>query len=77
MKPAIMGLLAVLALIAMAYFAYLAWRADALADVLMRRGYAARGWTQARLSARMRLLGIFGVLVAVAAVSLALTNMVA
>ncbi len=53
MKPAIMALLAVLALVAMAYFVYMIRRADALADVLMRRGYEARGWTQKRLSARM------------------------
>ena len=76
MKPAIMALLAILALVAMAYFAYVAWRADALAEVLMRRGYEARGWTQPRLSARMRLLGIVGVLVALAAVALAVSKMV-
>ncbi len=77
MKPAIMALLAVLALVAMAYFVYMIRRADALADVLMRRGYEARGWTQKRLSARMRLLGILGVAVAVAAVVLAAIKMVA
>jgi hypothetical protein len=66
-----MLLLAVLELVALGYFAFMAWRAEGLATILMRGGYEARGWTQARLASRLRLLGIAGIVVAVAAMGIA------
>lgn len=66
-----MLLLAVLELVALAYFAYVIWRAEGLASILMRGGYEARGWTQPKLASRLRLLGIVGVVVAVAAMGIA------
>ena len=75
-RPALMALLGVLALVALAYFALVAWRAEALAAVLLRGGYEARGWTQERLATRLRILGVIGVVVAVAAVAVAVSKMV-
>jgi hypothetical protein len=66
-----MALLAVVELVALAYFILVIVRAEALAAILLRAGYAARGWTLARLVSRLRLLGVIGVVVAVAAVVIA------
>lgn len=66
--PVILGLLA---LVALAYFALIAWRAEEFAGALLHRGWDKRGWTQPRLALRLRLIGIAGVAVAVAAVGLA------
>jgi hypothetical protein len=71
-----MIMLAVLELIALAYFVFMTWRADALAAVLLRRGYGARGWTQERLTRRLRLLGVVGATVALAAVVIAIAKVV-
>ena len=77
MSPAVMGFLAVLALVALLYFSLVVSRAQELASVLMRRGYEARGWTLARLAARLRLLGVVGVVVALAAIAVAVMKIVA
>ena len=69
-----MLLLAVLELVALAYFAFMIWRAEGLATILMRGGYEARGWTQEKLASRLRMLGIIGVVVAVAAMGIAATK---
>jgi hypothetical protein len=69
-----MLLLAVLELVALGYFAFMVWRAEGLATILMRGGYEARGWTQARLASRLRLLGIVGIIAAVAAMVIAATK---
>jgi hypothetical protein len=70
-RPALMVLLAVLELVALAYFLLVFWRAEALAAILLRGGYGARGWTQARMASRLRLLGAAGALVALVAVVIA------
>ena len=75
-RPALMALLGVLALVALAYFALIVWRAESLAAVLLRGGYGARGWTQARLVSRLRLLGAVGVIAALAAVVVAVSKIV-
>ena len=75
-KTVIMVMMASLELVALAYFALVVWRAEALAAVLMRRGYEARGWTQARLTSRLRLLGVVGVVIAVVAVVIAVTKII-
>ena len=73
-RPALMVFLGVLELVALAYFALVIWRAEALAAILLRGGYAAKGWTLPRLASRLRLLGIVGVVVAVAAIVIALAK---
>jgi hypothetical protein len=75
-RPALMVLLAVLELVALAYFVFMVWRADGLAEVLLRRGYEQRGWTRERLAARLRVLGIVGILVALGAIGVAVVKMV-
>jgi len=70
-SPLIPVILGVLALVALAYFALIAWRADEFAAALLHRGWDKRGWTQPRLALRLRLVGVAGVVVAVAAVGLA------
>jgi hypothetical protein len=75
-RPVLMIFLGVLELVALAYFALVIWRAEALAAVLLRGGYAAKGWTLPRLASRLRLLGIVGVVVAVAAIVIALAKVV-
>lgn len=70
-RPVLMALLAVLELVALAYFAFVILRAEGLAAILMRGGYEARGWTQAKLASRLRLLGAMGIVVAIAAVVIA------
>lgn len=65
------GTMAVLAAIALAYFVLIVRSAPTFADVLLRRGYEARGWNRERLSARLRLLGVIGAVVAAAAIVLA------
>jgi hypothetical protein len=68
--------LGVLELVALAYFALVIFRAEALAAILLRGGYAARGWTLPRLASRLRLLGVVGVVIALAAVVIAVTKVV-
>jgi hypothetical protein len=75
-RPALMVFLGVLELVALAYFALVIWRAETLAAILMRGGYAARGWTLPRLASRLRVLGVVGAVVAVAAVVIAVTKVV-
>ena len=75
-RPGLMVFLGVLELVALAYFALVIWRAEALAAILLRGGYGARGWTEARLASRLRLLGVAGVVVAVAAVVIAGTKVI-
>jgi hypothetical protein len=75
-RPALMVLLSLLALLTLAYFVFVLLRADALADVLLRARYGERGWTQARLASRLRLLGTAGILVAIAALAIAVTKIV-
>ena len=75
-RPALMVLLSLLALVALAYFAFVFLRAEALAAVLLRARYGERGWTQARLAARLRLLGIAGILVAIVALVIAAMKIV-
>jgi len=70
-RPAIMILMGVLELFALAYFALVIWHAEALAAVLLRRGYEARGWTATRLASRLRFIGIAGAAVAIAAMVIA------
>ena len=76
-RPALMMLLGALALFALAYFALVAWRAEVLARILLRRGYQARGWTETRLALRLRIVGVVGAVVALAAVTLAVSKIVA
>ena len=71
-----MVLLGVLELVALAYFALVIWRAESLAAILLRRGYKDRGWTEARLAWRLRLLGVLGVALAIAAIAIAATKVV-
>jgi hypothetical protein len=71
-----MLLLIVLDLVALAYFAFVIWRADGLATILLRSRYSERGWTQARMTSRLRLLGSVGVAVAVVTAGIAVTKMV-
>jgi hypothetical protein len=75
-RPALMVLLSLLALVTLAYFVFVFLRADALAAVLLRARYGERGWTQARLASRLRLLGTAGILVAIAALAIAVTKIV-
>ncbi len=70
-SPVVPVILGVLALVAAAYFALIAWRADSFASALLHRGWAEKGWTQARLTARLRVLGVVGVLVSLGAMGLA------
>jgi hypothetical protein len=60
-----------LAVIALAYFGLLAAQPQAIARILLSRGYAERGWTQERLAGRVRVLAILGAVVALAAIVLA------
>jgi hypothetical protein len=73
---AIMAFSAFLAALALAYFALMAARPVPLARVLLRRGYESRGWNEARLSLRVRIVGIAGAVVAVAAILLAIVKFV-
>ena len=70
------ALAGVVAAVVFAYFALMAGRPDALARVLLRRGNEAKGWTEERLSIRVRLLGILGAFVALAAILLAIVRIV-
>jgi len=76
-RPAIMIVMGVLELVALAYFALIIWHAEALAAVLLRRGYEARGWTAARLTSRLRFIGVAGATVAVVAVGIAVAKAIA
>ena len=63
-------------IVAFAYFALIASKPESLARVLLRRGYEARGWNEARLAFRLRLIGIAGAVVALAAILLAIVKFV-
>lgn len=76
-RPAIMVVMGMLELCAMAYFALVIWHAEALAAVLLRRGWEARGWSGPRLTSRLRLLGIVGAALSVAAVAVAVAKALA
>jgi len=67
-------LLAGLAAIAAAYFAVLVWQAGPLTRVLLRRGYAQRGWDEPRLLLRIRLLGWIGLAIALVGTGTALAR---
>lgn len=68
----VQGLMAALAALALVYFAFVAWRAGSLADVLLERGWAQRGWTKPRATLLIRVIGGAGAVVSAAAVALAL-----
>jgi hypothetical protein len=67
---------AFVALLAGAYFATFALKPQPIARILMRRGYEQRGWTEERLTSRVRLLGSLGVILALAAILLAIVKFV-
>lgn len=69
------ALLAVLAAIAAGYFSVVLWKAGALARVLLRRGYAERGFDEPRLTTRLRALGIFGLALSVASFAAAASRL--
>ena len=64
----------VLAAVALGYFGFVFLRSDVFARVLLRRGYEKRGWTEDRLALRIKMLGVAGALVALAAILLALST---
>jgi hypothetical protein len=66
--------MAVLISIAAAYFGVMVWRADSLARVLLRRGYAERGFTEPGLTLRLRLLGLAGFAISLAGLALCLVR---
>ena len=66
----------ILAAVALAYFSLMIAKPDALARVLLRRGYEAKGWTEQRLAVRVRILGIAGAGVALAGILLAIVRIV-
>ena len=66
----------VLAAFALAYFALMIAKQDAMARVLLRRGYEAKGWTEERLTVRVRILGVAGATVALAGILLAIVRIV-
>ncbi len=72
MNPAVKwGLLGFLAAVAGVYFGFLVWKARPMARVLLTRGsWKARGWSESGLTLLLRVLGIAGVLVALAAIAL-------
>ena len=76
-RPAIMVVMGVLELVALVYFALIIRHAEPLAVVLLRRGYEARGWTLARLAARLRLIGVVGAAIAIIAVGIAISKVLA
>jgi len=68
----ILGMMAFLAALAFLYFAFIAWRADGMAEVLLARGWAARGWTAPRATWLLRVVGVLGAVVSAAAVVIAI-----
>jgi hypothetical protein len=73
---AISALSGVLALVVLAYFALMAAKPGALARVLLRRGYEGRGWTEAKMAMRLRLIGVAGSGLALAVILLAIVKFV-
>jgi hypothetical protein len=65
-----------LSAIVLAYFALMVAKPEALARVLLHRGYDARGWNEPRLAARLRVLGVVGAVAASAAILLAIVKFV-
>jgi hypothetical protein len=77
MNPAVKwGLLGFLAAVAGAYFGFLVWKAEPLARVLLARGWKERGWNESRLALLLRVLGVVGLLVALAGIVLAVSRIV-
>jgi hypothetical protein len=66
----------VLALLVLAYFVLMAARPEPFGRILLARGYEEKGWTEQRLTARVRLLGVVGVVLALAAILLAIVKFV-
>ena len=66
----------VIAAVALAYFALIAAKPRPLASILLRRGYEERGWNEERLALRLRLLGVVGSALALAAILLAIVKYV-
>jgi hypothetical protein len=66
----------VLEAVALAYFVLFAARPEPIARILLRRGYEQRGWTEARLASRVRLIGVLGAVVALAAILLAIAKFI-
>jgi len=62
--------------VVLAYFVLLAAKPEPIARILLRRGYQERGWTEQRLAGRVRLIGILGAAVALAAIVLAVAKFV-
>ena len=61
------AIVAALSVLTTSYFVVVAWKAASLAELLLRAGYAAKGWTGSRLSARVRLVGVLGCAVSLVA----------
>jgi hypothetical protein len=59
-----------------AYFVLLAAKPEPIARILMRRGYEKRGWTEKRLAGRVRLIGVVGAVLALAAILLAIAKFI-
>ena len=72
----LLGFMAVLAALAFLYFVFLAWRADGLADVLLARGWAARGWSHGRTMLLLRVIGVAGAVLSAAGVVIAISKIV-
>ena len=66
----------VIAAVALAYFVLIAAKPRPLARILLRRGYEERGWNEGRLVLRLRLLGVVGSALALAAIVLAIVKFV-
>lgn len=75
MNPAVKWtMIAALAGVAGAYFAVVVWRARTLARVLLRRGYAEKGFDEPQLTARLRVLGWVGLGLSLVGVAAATTR---
>jgi hypothetical protein len=69
-------LIAVLAAVAAGYFVVMVWRTGDLARVLLRRGYAERGYDEPGLTLRLRVLGWAGLVLSVAGLVVAIARVV-
>jgi hypothetical protein len=67
---AVLGM--VLGGVVLAYFWLLAAKPEPLARILLRQRYQDTGWTEQRMVARVRLLGIVGIVSALAVILLAI-----
>jgi hypothetical protein len=68
---AIATFLAVLSAVSLAYFGTVTWQAPSLARELLHRGYEARGWTEQRLTLRLRMIGVLGAVLSAVAFGVA------